>query len=70
MLVSRALLTMPLQGECWLKWTHGGGAPHVNRQGAYDEAFRNNHRTAPYWVPWVSGRIHLTREQLQPMREA
>ena len=45
------------QGECWLKWFDATkqDAPTINFQGAYEEAFRAIHKTAPRAVQWVGG---------------
>ena len=42
-------------GQCWLKWQEDPTRPHVNMQGAYSEAYRRTHPTAPDTVDWVAG---------------
>lgn len=45
-------------GECWLKHQAHPDRPHAGAYGAYPNAYRKKHRTAPPLVQWMSGSLH------------
>uniref|UniRef100_A0A7S3TFY8 Apple domain-containing protein n=1 Tax=Emiliania huxleyi TaxID=2903 RepID=A0A7S3TFY8_EMIHU len=45
-------------GECWLKSQAAPQRPHAGAFGAYPDAYRKKHRTAPEKVQWMSGALH------------
>ena len=50
-------------GECWLKHLPDLSMARQDNNGAFPEAFRRKHKTAPRLVPWMSGVIHAARTQ-------
>ena len=48
-------------GECWLKYQHGWDGNRstlaVNDRGRFSDRFREQHTTAPQYVPWVAGAL-------------
>lgn len=43
------------RNECWLKVQLDVSTPKINHDGAFSEAFRAEHKTAPTHTPWLSG---------------
>ena len=41
--------------ECWLKVQDDPASPKVNHRGAFSDAFRAEHKTAPEKTPWMAG---------------